>query len=295
MNDRQLRSFVLAAEKGSFSKAAAASYISTPAFVQQINLLEKDVGFRLFERTRRGVTLTPAGEHFLKAARQILETYDRAVAKGRELEQTAGEALCIAHASDTLPQPIQLAYQAFVAAHPHARVSFERLPLAEHFEAIRSGVADLTFIGEPSSDVLGTDLLFMPLANETCSFCMRPGHPLSLKRSLTKADLAGMRVLVGSYPYLKVGFNEVLPKGTDLTELDRAYDMAVRTRIVGSDELLVILSRWASQYAGSLVVVPSRIHVGRIGAVVRNQENHMAEAFIDCLRDAVGERPAKGE
>lgn len=287
VNDRQLRSFVLAAEKGSFSKAAAASYISTPAFVQQINLLEKGVGFRLFDRSQRGVTLTQAGEHFLVAARQILETYDQAVARGRELEQMSGEALRIAHASDTLPHPVQLAYQEFVATHLNVRVSFEQRPLADHFDAIRSGAADLTFIGEPSEDVLGGDLRFVPLANETCSFCMRSGHPLSLKRAITKADLAGRRVVVGSYPYLKVGFEEVLPKGTELLELDRAYDMAVRARIVGSDEMLVILSRWASQYEASLKVVPSRIHVGRVGAVVRSEKNPVVEAFIDCLRASV--------
>lgn len=287
MNDRQLRSFVLAAEKGSFSKAAAANYVSTPAFAQQISLLEKDVGFRLFDRTRRGVSLTPAGESFLAATRQILETYDQAVARGRELEHIAAETLRLAHAADTLPRPVQLAYQEFVAKYPQVNVSFERRPLAEHFDAIRSGAADITFIGEPSEDVLGSDLRFVPLANETCAFCMRPGHPLSLKRSIAKNDLVGKRVVVGSYPYLKVGFDEVLPKGTELLELDCAYDMAVRTRIIGSDELLVILSRWASQYEASLKVVPSRIHVGRVGAVVRTEKSPVAEAFIDCLRAAV--------
>lgn len=290
MNDRQLHSFVLAAERGSFSKAAAASYISTPAFVQQINLLEKDVGFRLFVRTRRGVTLTPAGERFLVAARQILETYEEAVRQGLEIERAAGRVLRIAYPTDTLPHPLQLAYQEFVQSHPDVQVSFVRRPLDRHFEAIRSAVADVTLIGEPREDVLGDDLRFVPLASETCSFCMRPGHPLSLRRSLTKADLAGAHVLVGSYPYLKVPFAEVLPKNAELVELDRAYDMAVRTRIVGSDELLVILSRWASQYEGPLKVVPSRIHVGRIGAVVRDEDGPLADAFVDCLRHAIDSR-----
>ena len=41
MNERQLESFISAADQKSFSKAAEASFISTPALVQQINLLEK--------------------------------------------------------------------------------------------------------------------------------------------------------------------------------------------------------------------------------------------------------------
>lgn len=290
MNDRQLRSFVLAAEKGSFSKAAAASYISTPAFVQQVNILEKDLGFRLFERTRRGVTLTPAGERFLVAARQILVTYDEAVRQGLELERASNRVLRIAYPTDTLPRALQLAYQDFVAAHPDVQVSFERRPLAEHFDAMRSGVADISLIGEPSAEALGEGLRFVPLADETCAFCMRPGHPLSLRRSLTKKDVASSRVLVGSYPYLKVGFVQVLPKETEVIELPDPYDMSARARAIGSDDMLVILSRWTSQYAGPLKVVPSRIHVGRVGAVVRSEENPVADAMVACLQARIDER-----
>lgn len=290
MNDRQLRSFVLAAEEGSFTRAAAASYISTPAFVQQVNLLEKDVGFSLFVRTRRGVTLTMAGEQFLGAARTILETYDSAVVRGLELERAAGLVLRIAHPSDTLPRALQLAYQSFAAARPEVTVSFEQRPLARQFDAIREGVADVTFIGEPTEEALGTGLRFIPLADETLSFCMRPGHKLSLRRSITKADLANVRVLGGSYPFLKVTYANALPAGINLTELDRAYDMAVRARVMGSDEAFVILSRWTSQYEASLKVVPSRMRCGRVGAVVRDEPNPVVDALIDCLKEHIDER-----
>lgn len=289
MNDRQLRSFVLAAEEGSFSKAAAASYISTPAFVQQVNLLEKDVGFALFERTRRGVSLTEAGEQFLVAARKILETYDASVARGREMERAAGLVLRIAHPTDTLPRPLQLAYQQFVAARPEVMVSFERKPLVEHFDAIRNGTADVTLIGEPTEEALG-GLRFVPLADETYSFCMRPGHALSLRRSLTKKDLRGAHVLDGHYTYLKVRFADLLPEEASLSELDRAYDMAVRARVMGSDEMFVILSRWASQYEGSLRVVPSRIKAGRIGVVVRDEASPLIDEFVAYLRGNIDER-----
>ena len=61
MNERQLKSFILATELKSFSKAADSSFISTSALIGQINLLEKDIGFSLFHRTYHGIALTPSG------------------------------------------------------------------------------------------------------------------------------------------------------------------------------------------------------------------------------------------
>ena len=79
MNERRLRAFLLVAECGSFSKAAALSYISTPAMVRQINMLEESTGLQLFERTPQGVYLTKAGEKFYQSAKQILLIYEDAL------------------------------------------------------------------------------------------------------------------------------------------------------------------------------------------------------------------------
>ena len=64
MNERQLKSFLLAADLKSFSKAAENSFISASALIGQINLLEKDIGFPLFDRTYHGISLTPSGQVF---------------------------------------------------------------------------------------------------------------------------------------------------------------------------------------------------------------------------------------
>lgn len=70
MNDRQLSSFIETAKLGSFSKAASVLFISPAALIQQINLLERDLGFPLFNRTNHGVTLTENGVHFLTSAKK---------------------------------------------------------------------------------------------------------------------------------------------------------------------------------------------------------------------------------
>lgn len=78
MNDRQLSSFIETAKLGSFSKAASVLFISPAALIQQINLLERDLGFPLFNRTNHGVTLTENGVHFLTSAKKIISLYEEA-------------------------------------------------------------------------------------------------------------------------------------------------------------------------------------------------------------------------
>lgn len=81
MYNHQLDAFIKAAETGSFSKAANAMFISTPAFVQQIKLLEDRCGVKLFSRSNHGVRLTPAGQSLYEDAKTIVRLSDEALEK----------------------------------------------------------------------------------------------------------------------------------------------------------------------------------------------------------------------
>jgi len=71
-----LKDFVTVAECGSINKAATKLYISQPHLSNIIKDLENSIGFELFNRTNRGVTLTSAGKHFLKHAEVIIKEID---------------------------------------------------------------------------------------------------------------------------------------------------------------------------------------------------------------------------
>lgn len=73
MELRPLRYVVAAAEEGSFSRAAATVHVAQPAVSQQIALLERELGERLFDRSERRARLTVAVEAFLPFARAALE------------------------------------------------------------------------------------------------------------------------------------------------------------------------------------------------------------------------------
>ena len=83
MELRHLRYFVILAEELHFSRAAERLNIAAPTLTVQIQEIERRLGAKLFLRTKRSVTITPAGEVFLKEARLVLDQFDKAESVGR--------------------------------------------------------------------------------------------------------------------------------------------------------------------------------------------------------------------
>ncbi len=79
MSFHQLRTFVVMAEEGHMGRAAQRLHVSQPPLSRQLRALEDELGAPLFERTRRGMRLLPAGEVLLGHARTILAQIDHAV------------------------------------------------------------------------------------------------------------------------------------------------------------------------------------------------------------------------
>ena len=67
-----VHAFVLIADFGSFTRAAQALDTSQAAISLKLKRLEERLGYRLLERTPRHVRLTPVGEQFMQAARDLL-------------------------------------------------------------------------------------------------------------------------------------------------------------------------------------------------------------------------------
>ncbi len=73
MTLQQLKYAAAVARWGSFNEAAARLYVSQPSLSAAVRELEGEMGVRIFNRTSRGVTVTPEGTEFLGYARQVLE------------------------------------------------------------------------------------------------------------------------------------------------------------------------------------------------------------------------------
>lgn len=85
MNDKQLRSMIVIAQCGSFSRAEEQLFISKQALKKQMDALEAELRVTLFIRTPKGIQLTPAGQAFLTEAQQLTEAMFNAAERCRSI------------------------------------------------------------------------------------------------------------------------------------------------------------------------------------------------------------------
>jgi len=73
---QRLRGFYWAAQLGSMSGAAQMIHVTQSAISHQLRSLEEELGVKLYQRTRRGITLTPDGQRLVQYARQVVHSVD---------------------------------------------------------------------------------------------------------------------------------------------------------------------------------------------------------------------------
>ncbi|MEV4111758.1 LysR family transcriptional regulator [Nonomuraea sp. NPDC049695] len=197
MNDlevRQLRYFVAVAEELHFGRAAERLGMAQPPLSRAIRELERHLGVRLFERTTRHVTLTTAGEGFLRDARTALDAVSAAGRRARHAGQAAPRlrlALKADNDGGLLPQ-ILSAYQ-----HEQAAIAVELVlgGRGEQAQALRDGRADVGLLVSPF-DERGLDV--EPLLTEPRLAALAATDPLAARSCLRLADLAGRKLPDGT-------------------------------------------------------------------------------------------------
>ncbi len=156
----QLRYFVTVAEEGQVTRAAAKLHMAQPALSQAITNLEEDIGFKLFERHARGVSLTPAGEVFLEKARLAVEAEQMVVQAGNALARAAHGAIEFGYLGlpPALTNPDLV--DAVTAAHPNLELDLHELPFPSLPTAAWLADVDVAIASRPTS---GQDVWTLPL------------------------------------------------------------------------------------------------------------------------------------
>ncbi|MFI7130934.1 LysR family transcriptional regulator [Nonomuraea sp. NPDC050153] len=183
MELQQMRYVVAVAETANFTRAAERCQVVQSALSHQIARLERELGARLFDRTSRRVTLTPAGEAFLPAARQALDAAERARA---EVAAASGELrgrLAIGTIPTVTAVDLPSALKSFHVRHPQVRITLRVGASDELAEQVRQGALDIAFLGLPPS-VRPKGVRGRALARGELVAVVAPGHPL--------ADAAGV-------------------------------------------------------------------------------------------------------
>jgi DNA-binding transcriptional LysR family regulator len=188
MELRHLRYFVAVGEEQHFRRAAQRLRVAQPALSRQIQMLEEEIGFQLFERLPRGVKITDAGKLLLNDTRRILQEVNEAAQRaGRVARGQSGTLRIGFPESASWHGVVPESFRQFRERQPNAELQLNPLSSLEQVEAIRSGRLDAGFVynipeTDRELDQVGVGLHRLVLAAPK-------GHPLTKLRKLRLRDM----------------------------------------------------------------------------------------------------------
>ncbi|MEE6178008.1 LysR family transcriptional regulator [Mycobacterium sp. 050134] len=190
MNLQQLRYVVALAEASSFTKAADAMLVVQSALSQQVRRFEHELGVRLFDRTTRSVSLTPAGEALMPLLRQVVAGVDQITSAAQALSGTVGGRLTVGMMevpSESLDVATLMA--TFHARYPDVSVTLRSGGSDVLVDAVRERKLDAAIVGFNVSGAAAR-LTFTHLFGESLIAVMPAEHALTQYSSVSLADLA---------------------------------------------------------------------------------------------------------
>lgn len=143
---RLLRQFIAVAEELHFHKAAIRLHMAQPPLSQAINRLEGKLGFSLFNRSKRGVKLTPAGDAFLHAAYSTLKELELGIEHARQVSEGIAGTLTVTAVSITYYESLLNSLRRFREHFPKVQLIIKEMPSSSQAKAIVAGEADIAFM-----------------------------------------------------------------------------------------------------------------------------------------------------
>lgn len=193
---RHLWLFLAVAEEQNFSRAAKRLGMSQPPLSEQIQILEHALKTKLFERSRQGARLTPAGAAILPAVRKFAEQLGQLELAVHEAVSGQAGVLTIGAITQAMIDVLPPLIDQFKAEHPQITVAVREIDSAEAITALESGDIDLAFARLEGN--LGKNIRSLPLTEDRLAVAIPRDHPLAARTRLTLANLVDEPMVMSS-------------------------------------------------------------------------------------------------
>jgi len=190
---RQLEYLVAVADRGSFHAAARACHVSQPGLSAQIQQLEAQLELQLFERNRRRVLLTLAGEEIVRRAREVLASVGQLVEAARVASAPMTGRLRLGVIPTIAPYLLPRVLPRVRARYPDLHFELHEGQTADLLERLRRGELDLLLLALEAP--LG-NVETLALFRDPFLVAMPASHRLAARKRLSEADLGDDEVLL---------------------------------------------------------------------------------------------------
>ena len=298
MNLETLRLFCDVVRCRSFSRGAAMNGITQSAASQAVSQLERDLGTRLIDRSKRPFILTAQGEIYYEGLCDVLHRFDGIEARARALRQDMAGSVRVAAIYSVGLHNMGLCMQKFMSQYPKAKVRLEYLRPNKVYEAVLNQDVDMGIVSYPTAS---RELAVIPLRTEKMMLVCRPDHYLACNKTITARQLHGEN-------FVSFDWDLVIRKELDrflarnrvvvrvVMEFDNIETIKRSVEIGAGISVVPQLSVRREVQAGTLVELQftRRNFLRPLGIIIKHSHalSPAAEKFIHLLQHPQHERPA---
>ncbi len=154
----QLKTFVAVAAEGNLTRAAERVFTSPPAVSAQLKALEDELGVRLFDRSGRGMALTPAGERLLAEANRTLSAAQALQTAAAQIRGEARGAVRMGTVTDPVSLRLGEVFVHLAERHPQVALQLQQLVSLRAIAAVRRGELDCACVLHEAPEIDGLEL-----------------------------------------------------------------------------------------------------------------------------------------
>ncbi|TXJ40139.1 LysR family transcriptional regulator [Brachyspira pilosicoli] len=194
MEIRVLKYFLTTIREGNITKAAKYLNLTQPNLSRQINMLERDIGHKLFERKHNNIILTPEGILLKKRAEEIINMVDKTRAEFNFTDKVIAGDIFIGAGETWAMSLVASVMKDVQKDYPHIKYNIYSGNFQDITEKLDKGLLDFGLLIDPA-DLSKYDYLKMPV-KDTWGLAMRKDSPLSNKKNITKKDLLNIPLII---------------------------------------------------------------------------------------------------
>ena len=196
MNSRQVECFISAAETLNFTESAKLLFVSQPSVTHAIATLEDELGYKLFNRDKKQISLTPAGRYLYRSLKTLGADYRNAVSRARLFGEGYEQELVVGCGSSVFEERfLPGVVREFRTSHPDVYMRFEIGSIREKIALMQEDKIDLLL----TTTVAGVDpkrISCEQLATYAMVCVMSADHELATRESLNLVDLADQNLIL---------------------------------------------------------------------------------------------------
>ncbi|WP_330638146.1 LysR family transcriptional regulator [Candidatus Acetatifactor stercoripullorum] len=252
MYNPQLETFLCVAESGSFNKAAEKLYISPPAVIKQVNLLEESLDLQLFVRTHRGLMLTEAGRSLFQDTKYIIQYCKDSVTRAKNAMQNSTNVIRIGTSPMTPAQVLVDLWPKLQENCPNTK--FQLVPFDNTPENAREILANLGQNIDVVAGIFDETMLSLrqcaglEISREPICCAVSIHHRLAQKDTLTVTDLYGENLMLmrrGWSHYVDMLRDDLWKNHPQIHIVDfDFYDVAAFNQCENNNCVLMAVENW---------------------------------------------------